>query len=241
MQDFPSVPSDDLPASLEGAAVRVGALPASAMRVPATAVAAAARPAAVPAAVDVAIVGAGVIGLSIAWRLARAGSRSRCSSAAGRARARASPRPACWRRPPSSSRASRSCWRSRSRASGMWPPFRAGARSGLRHRHRLPRRTEFSSVALGRDEVERLRFRHDLQRRASLATQWLDGAQVRDLEPGLRPSVAAGTLLPRRSSGRSAARDGGAPCRGVGERRAHVRALCRSTRSISPAGASLGS
>jgi glycine oxidase len=51
-------------------------------------------------------------------------------------------------------------------------------------------------VALARDEVERLRFRYDLHRRCELATQWLGGAQVRDREPGLRPSVAAGLYCP---------------------------------------------
>jgi len=47
-------------------------------------------------------------------------------------------------------------------------------------------------VALTRDEVERLRFRHDLHRRCGLPTRWLGGPEVRAMEPGLRPSVAAG-------------------------------------------------
>ena len=56
----------------EQAAPPASVLPASAMRTLATpAPASASRPAAVPAAVDVAVVGAGVIGLSIAWRLAQ--------------------------------------------------------------------------------------------------------------------------------------------------------------------------
>ncbi len=48
------------------------------------------------------------------------------------------------------------------------------------------------TVALGRDEVDRLRFRHDLQARSGLATRWLDGPDVRAMEPALRPSASAG-------------------------------------------------
>jgi glycine oxidase len=45
-------------------------------------------------------------------------------------------------------------------------------------------------VALGREAVERLRFRHEHQRRAGLDTRWLSGTDIR--APGLRPSVAGG-------------------------------------------------
>ena len=47
-------------------------------------------------------------------------------------------------------------------------------------------------VALAREEIDRLRFRYDLQQRSGLATRWLGGADVRSREPGLRPSVVAG-------------------------------------------------
>src|SRR6266567_50534 len=69
MKGFPTTIPD------ESAAIRpASVLPASAMRTLATPVpAAASRPAAVPTAVDVAVVGAGVIGLAIAWRLAQRG------------------------------------------------------------------------------------------------------------------------------------------------------------------------
>src|SRR5262249_6135038 len=73
----------------------------------------------------------------------------------------------------------------------QWPQFRAAleAQSG--------RAIDFREdgtlvVALGRDEVERLRFRHDLHKRCGLPTRWLGGPEVRAMEPALRPSVAAG-------------------------------------------------
>lgn len=49
-------------------------------------------------------------------------------------------------------------------------------------------------VALSRDEVERLRFRHQLHGRLGLQTQWLTGSAAREREPGLRPNVAGAIL-----------------------------------------------
>ncbi len=156
---------------------------------PDTAIAAAG--AAVPAAVDVAVAGAGVIGLSIAWRLAlrglsvavfeRAGTGAGASlAAAGMLAAAAEHEPGCHDLLALALESQR-----------QWPQFRAGleAQSG--------RAIDFRAdgtlvVALGRDEVERLRFRHDLHKRCGLATRWLGGPEVRALEPALRPSVAAG-------------------------------------------------
>jgi glycine oxidase len=52
-------------------------------------------------------------------------------------------------------------------------------------------------VALTRDEVDRLRARLDLHARIGLDTQWVSSADLRRLEPGLRPSVAAGLSCPQ--------------------------------------------
>jgi glycine oxidase len=145
----------------------------------------------IPAAVDVAVVGAGVIGLSIGWRLARrglsvavfdrAGAGAGASLAAtGMLAAAAEHESGCHDLLALALESQR-----------LWPQFRDAleAQSGYDIDYR---ETGTLVVALGRDEVERLRFRHDLHTRCGLATSWLGGPQVRDLEPALRPSVAAG-------------------------------------------------
>jgi glycine oxidase len=146
---------------------------------------------AIPGAVDVAVAGAGVIGLSIAWRLAlrglvvavfeRAAAGAGASLAAsGMLAAAAEHEPGCHDLLALALESQR-----------QWPQFRADleAQSGLSIDFR---EDGTLVVALGRDEVERLRFRHDLHKRCGLATRWLGGPEVRALEPALRPSVAAG-------------------------------------------------
>ena len=182
------------PISPEASAAFV--LPASAMRMLATPTpAAATRPAAIPAAVDVAVVGAGVIGLSIAWRLAQRGLSvavfDRAAAGAGASLAATGMLAAAAEHEPGDLQLLALALESQR----MWPAFGRGleAQSG--------RAIDFREsgtlvVALGRDEVERLRFRHDLHVRAGLATRWLGGPEVRTMEPALRPSVAAGLFCP---------------------------------------------
>jgi glycine oxidase len=144
-----------------------------------------------PASTDVAIVGAGVIGLSIGWRLASAGLAvtvfERGEAGSGASLAATGMLAAATELEPGGADLLALALESQR----LWPGFRAELESqaGLdidyRHEGTL-------TVALGRDEVDRLRFRHDLQARVGLATRWLDGASVRAMEPALRPSVAAG-------------------------------------------------
>jgi glycine oxidase len=147
----------------------------------------------VPAAADVAVVGAGVIGLSIAWRLARRGlsvavfergtaGGGASLAATGMLAAAAEHEPGCHDLLALALESQR-----------QWPEFRGQleAQSGYDIDFR---ECGTLVVALNRDEVERLRFRHDLHKRCGLPTEYLAGSQVRQLEPALRPSVAAGLL-----------------------------------------------
>ena len=144
-----------------------------------------------PASADVAIVGAGVIGLSIAWRLAAAGLAvavfERDEAGAGASLAATGMLAAATELEPGGGDLLALALESQR----SWPRFRdeLESESGIDIDYRAEGTL---TVALGRDEVDRLRFRHDLQARAGLATRWLDGASARALEPALRPSVTAG-------------------------------------------------
>lgn len=148
-----------------------------------------------PAQADVAIVGGGLIGLSIAWRLARAGrsvivvERETIGAGASLA-ATGMLAPAAEHEPGSHPLLPLALESLR-----LWPGFRDAleAETGLPIDYR-PDGTVV--VAIGRDEVERLRFRYDLQRRSGFDAEWLAGTEVRRLEPGLRPSVTAGVHCP---------------------------------------------
>ena len=150
---------------------------------------------AVPSAVDVAIVGGGVIGLSVGWRLARRGlavavfdagaaGGGTSSAATGMLAAAAEHEPGG------------DALLALARDSlALWPGFRdaleaeAGTSIDYGAKGTLV-------VAVGRDEVDRLRARHALQLRAGLDARWLGAAALRELEPGLRPNVAGGILCP---------------------------------------------
>jgi len=149
-----------------------------------------------PAKVDAAVIGAGVIGLSIAWRLAcrrlsiavfdRASAGSGASLAAtGMLAAAAEHEPG-----------GEDLLALGLDSQALWPDFRAALQAdadmpiGYRDEGTL-------LVALGRDEVERLRFRYEQQQRVGLETRWLSGSEARAREPGLRGSAAAGIFCPR--------------------------------------------
>ena len=148
---------------------------------------------ALPSCVDVAVIGAGVIGLSIAWRLAGRGlsvaAFDRGEAGGGTSLAATGMLAAAAEHEPGGDDLLRFAIESQK----LWSKFRSEieAESHLS----IDYRGEGTlAVALGRDEVERLRFRHEHQRRSGLDTRWLTGPEVRSLEPGLRPSVTAGII-----------------------------------------------
>ena len=149
------------------------------------------RPAALPARSDVVVVGAGLIGLSAAWRLAQAGRTitvlERDTVGAGASLAATGMLAPAAEHEPGSDPLLPLALESLSR----WPGFRDDlqAAAGLE----IDYREEGTLVlAIGRDEVERLRFRHDLQVRSGLEARWLSGPEVRAREPSLRPGISAG-------------------------------------------------
>ena len=148
-----------------------------------------------PARVDIAVVGGGVIGLSVGWRLARRGlavavfdagpaGGGTSSAATGMLAAEAE-------HEPGGDPLLELCRESLA----LWPAFRdaleadAGASIDYWEKGTLV-------VAVGRDELDRLRARHALQRRAGLDARWMGASAVLDLEPGLRPNVSGGIFCP---------------------------------------------
>ena len=146
-----------------------------------------------PAQADVAVVGAGVIGLSIAWRLAERGLSvavfDRGEAGAGTSFASTGMLAAAAEHEPGGETLLPLALESQR----LWTTFRQEleAASDIA----IDYRDEGTLlVALNREEVARLRFRHEHQKKSGIETHWLSGPEVRAREPGLRASVAAGIL-----------------------------------------------
>jgi glycine oxidase len=143
----------------------------------------------------VAIIGAGVAGLGIGWRLAAAGCEvtifDRDEAGHGASWAAAGMLAAGLEAEPGEERLLVLNLESQR----LWPAFRAqleaasGREIGYRAEGTL-------AVALTRDDAERLRFSFEFQRRLDIELAWLSGADARRREPHLRPGIAAAVFSP---------------------------------------------
>jgi glycine oxidase len=143
----------------------------------------------------VAVVGAGVSGLGIAWRLAVAGCPvtvfERGEAGRGASWAAAGMLAAGLEAEAGEER----LLALNLEGQRLWPAFRdeleaaSGLGVGYREEGTL-------AVALTRDDVERLRFAFEFQRDCGIQLEWLSGVDARRLEPHLRPGLAAAVLSP---------------------------------------------
>ncbi|MBS7699335.1 MULTISPECIES: glycine oxidase ThiO [unclassified Chelatococcus] len=143
----------------------------------------------------VAIIGAGVIGLSIAWRLAQRGLAvtvfDKGGAGQGASHAAAGMLAACAEIEPSEERLLLL-----NRASqALWPEFAAELEAASGEQVEL--RSEGTlMVALTADDAAKLRNHAELQRRLGLPVSWLSGRDLRRLEPALAPGIAGGISSP---------------------------------------------
>lgn len=143
----------------------------------------------------IAIIGAGVIGLSIAWRLAEAG-RSVLVLDRSQPGAGASTAAAGMLAPTAEVRFEETeLLELGQRSLELWPDFVRDlqAASGVD----LDYRTHGTLVvAVDRDDLEAIAHLHDYHRELGLDAHLLDGDEARELEPGLAPSIPGAVHCP---------------------------------------------
>ena len=142
------------------------------------------------------IIGAGVMGLGIAWRLAQAGCSvavyDRGEAGRGASWAAAGMLAAAVETEPGEEALLALTLESQR----MWPYFAheleavSGISVGYRDEGTIV-------VALTRDDAEQLRFTFDFQKSLGLDLEWLSGAEARRREPHLRPGISGAVFSPR--------------------------------------------
>ncbi len=148
---------------------------------------------------DAVVVGAGVIGLSCAWRIARDGGSvvvvDPAEPPAGATRVSAGMLAPVGEVAFGEERLARMSLASFE----LWPEFVRGVEdaSGVTVGYR---RDGALHVALDRDEAAELRRVHDLQRELGLPAEWATPTQARRLEPGLAPTMAGAVHAPYEAS-----------------------------------------
>ncbi len=145
---------------------------------------------------DAVVIGAGLIGLSCAWRAAGRGLSVLVVDRAEKPASAASAVAAGMLAPVTEADFGEE-GPLRVNLAGLerWPAFAAD----LEERSGLPtgyRRTGALVVAADRDDAEALRRLYEFQRQLGLAAEWLSPSRARELEPGLSPRIAGGILAP---------------------------------------------
>jgi glycine oxidase len=144
----------------------------------------------------VAVIGGGVIGLAIGWRLAAAGCSvdifERGAAGRGASWAAAGMLAAGIEAEPGEAL----LYTLNRLSQGMWPGFAAEieAASGIAVGYRDE---GTMAVALTRDDAAQLRFHYDFQRSLGVELEWLSGTEARRREPHLHPGLAAAVFSPR--------------------------------------------
>jgi glycine oxidase len=142
------------------------------------------------------VIGAGVIGLGIAWRLAQAGCTvsvyDRGEAGHGASWAAAGMLAAAVETEPGEEPLLPLALESQR----LWPEFarELEAASGISPEYRDDGTL---AIALNRDDAETLRHSYEFQRGLGLELEWLNAAEARRLEPHLKPGIAAAVLSRR--------------------------------------------
>jgi glycine oxidase len=146
---------------------------------------------------DAVVIGAGLIGLSCAWRARRRGLSVLVVDRADRLCAGTSGVAAGMLAPVTEADfGEEGPLRVNLAGRERWPAFAAeleevtGMPTGYRDSGALV-------VAADRDDAEALRRLHDFQRSLGLSAEWLTPSRCRALEPGLSPRIAGGILAPQ--------------------------------------------
>ena len=149
---------------------------------------------------DAVVIGAGLIGLSCAWRARKRGMSVLVVDRAAKPGAETSAVAAGMLAPVTEADfGEEGPLRVNLLARERWPAFAAeleeitGLPTGYRDSGALV-------VAADRDDAEELRRLHELQRSLGLGSEWLTPSRCRALEPGLAPGIAGGILAPQDGS-----------------------------------------
>lgn len=144
---------------------------------------------------SVAIIGGGVVGLGLAWRLAQRGCRvdlfERDRLGGGASHAAAGMLAAGVESEPSETALHGLAAHSQT----LWPEFAAELETAARMPIEL-RREGTLRLALTRDDAEQLRFSAEFQRGLGVQLEWLTPAEARRREPALGTQLAGGVFSP---------------------------------------------